>query len=115
LVDTLGTLAAVLADLELMPLALDYQRRAYEGATAAAAAPSFRGDPLVAATATRLGELCAELGEGLLDEGAPEAAAPHFAEARELASVALELVPPGSPGRAPPGGLRGWALGGRGE
>jgi diguanylate cyclase (GGDEF)-like protein len=115
LVDTLGTLAAVLADLELMPLALDYQRRAYEVATAAAADPSFRGEPLVAATATRLGELCAELGEGLLDEGAPDAAAPHFAEARELATVALDLVPPGAPGRAAAEVLRGWALVGLGE
>jgi diguanylate cyclase (GGDEF)-like protein len=115
LVDTLGTLAAVLADLELMPLALDYQRRAYEVATAAAADPSFRGEPLVAATATRLGELCAELGEGLLDEGAPEAAAPHFAEARELATVALDLVPPGAPGRPAAEVLRGWALVGLGE
>jgi diguanylate cyclase (GGDEF)-like protein len=115
LVDTLGTLAAVLADLELMPLALDYQRRAYEAATAAAADPSFRGEPLVAATATRLGELCAELGEGLLDEGAAEAAAPHFAEARELAAVAIDLLPPGAPGRPAAEVLRGWALVGLGE
>ena len=85
LVDTLGTLAAVLADLELMPLALDYQRRAYETARAAAADPGALsaedGDPrvVVATTATRLGELCAEIGESLLDDGAPEAAAPHFA------------------------------------
>jgi diguanylate cyclase (GGDEF)-like protein len=115
LVDTLGTLAGVLADLELMPLALDYQRRAYEAATGAAADPDSTMEPLVAATATRLGELCAELGEGLLDEGAPEAAAPHFAEARELASVALELVPPGAPGRPAAEVLRGWALVGLGE
>jgi diguanylate cyclase (GGDEF)-like protein len=121
LVDTLGTLAGVLADLELMPLALDYERRAYETARAAAGDPSSLrpedGEPslLVAATATRLGELCAELGEGLLDEGAPEAAAPHFAEARELASVALEMVPPGRPGRAAAEVLRGWALVGLGE
>ena len=91
LIDTLGTLAAVLADLELMPLALDYQRRAYETAVTAAADPGTLGpqdgDPavLVASTATCLGELCAELGEGLLDDGAPESAAPHFAEARLLA------------------------------
>ena len=38
LIDTLGTLAGVLADLELMPLALDYQRRAHECAVAAACA-----------------------------------------------------------------------------
>ncbi len=38
LVDTLSTLAGVLADLELMPLALDYQRRALETAVAAAGA-----------------------------------------------------------------------------
>src|SRR3954468_5216470 len=80
LVDTLSTLAGVLADLELMPLALDYQRRAHEAAVAAAEAlTDDDGDPevLVAAHATRLGELCAELGEGLLDDGAPDSAAPH--------------------------------------
>src|SRR4051794_27429345 len=80
LIDTLGTLAGVLADLELMPLALDYQRRAHESATAAAADPGSLGpddgdpDVLVASTATCLGELCAELGEGLLDDGVPESA-----------------------------------------
>jgi len=92
LVDTLSTLAGVLADLELMPLALDYQRRAHETAVAAAdALPDEDGDPavLVAAHATRLGELGAELGEGLLDDGAPDSAAPHFAEARRMAELAL--------------------------
>jgi diguanylate cyclase (GGDEF)-like protein len=121
LVDTLGTLAGVLADLELMPLALDYQRRAYEAASAAARDPDALepedGDPrvLVATTATRLGELCAEVGESLLDDGAPEAAAPHFAEARELARVALDLLPPGTAGRRAAEVLRGWALVGLGE
>ena len=58
LIDTLGTLAGVLADLELMPLALDYQRRAHESAVAAAADPGSLGpddgdpDVLVASTAT---------------------------------------------------------------
>src|SRR5206468_13107736 len=37
LVDPLTPLAGVLADLELMPLALDYQRRAHEAAGAAPA------------------------------------------------------------------------------
>src|SRR4051812_23392087 len=80
LIDTLGTLAGVLADLELMPLALDYQRRSHEAAQAAAETPGALGpdddDPvlLVAAAATCLGELCAELGEGLLDDGAAESA-----------------------------------------
>jgi diguanylate cyclase (GGDEF)-like protein len=116
LIDTLGTLAAVLADLELMPLALDYQRRAYESAVAAAADPGTLGpddgdpDVLVAATATCLGELCAELGEGLLDDGDPEAAAPHFAEARTLAERALELLPPESPGIVTAQVVHGWAL-----
>src|SRR5918993_2031220 len=61
LVDTLGTLAGVLADLELMPLALDYQRRAHEAAITAAADPGTLGpddgdpDVLVATTATCLG------------------------------------------------------------
>ncbi|WP_233517607.1 diguanylate cyclase domain-containing protein [Geodermatophilus marinus] len=87
LTETLCTLAGVLADLELMPLALDYQRRAH--GTAAAG-----GDLLVARTAARLGELCAELGEALLDDGDAGSAAVHFAEARELAERALELLPP---------------------
>lgn len=121
LVDTLDTLAGVLADLELMPLALDYQRRAHEAATAAAAEPDVLapedGDPavLVATSATRLGELCAELGEGLLDDGAPESAAPHFAEARRLAEHALELLPPDSPGIVAAQIVHGWALVGLGE
>ena len=54
---------------------------------------------LVAVAATRLGELCAELGEGLLDDGLPETAVPHFAEARALAEEALQLLPPEAPGR----------------
>ena len=119
LVDTLGTLAAVLADLELMPLALDYQRRSHEAAVAAAAEPDAFGttDPMVvvAGTATRLGELCAELGEGLLDDGAPESATPHFAEARRLAEQALELLPPEAPGLVSAQVVHGWALVGLGE
>jgi diguanylate cyclase (GGDEF)-like protein len=121
LFDTLSTLAGVLADLELMPLALDYQRRAHEAATAAAASPGALdaedGDPtvVVAGTATRLGELCAELGEGLLDDGAAEAAEPHFAEARRLAEHALELLPPESPGLVAAQVVHGWALVGLGE
>jgi diguanylate cyclase (GGDEF)-like protein len=116
LVDTLCTLAGVLADLELMPLALDYQRRAFEAAKTAAADPGTLGaedgDPevLVAASATCLGELCAELGEGLLDDGAPESATPHFAEARALAEKALELFPPDSPGIVTAQVVHGWAL-----
>lgn len=121
LVDTLGTLAGVLADLELMPLALDFQRRAHEAARAAAADPGVLGpgdggpDVLVAEAATRLGELCAELGEGLLDDGLPETAVPHFAEARELAEEALRLLPPESPGVVPAQVVHGWALVGLGE
>jgi tetratricopeptide (TPR) repeat protein len=121
LIDTLGTLAGVLADLELMPLALDYQRRAHESATAAAADPGSLGpddgdpDVLVASTATCLGELCAELGEGLLDDGAPESAAPYFAEARQYAEEALALLPPESPGVVTAQVVHGWALVGLGE
>jgi diguanylate cyclase (GGDEF)-like protein len=135
LVDTLATLAGVLADLELMPLALDYQRRAHETALAAAATPEVlgsagHGDPdgdldgdpdddpdvLVARAATRLGELCAELGEGLLDDGAPESAGPHFADARRLAEEALALLPPEA-GEAVVTAqvVHGWALVGLGE
>jgi diguanylate cyclase (GGDEF)-like protein len=121
LVDTLGTLAAVLADLELMPLALDYQRRSHEAAQAAAETPDALGpgdgDPvlLVADAAIRLGELCAELGEGLLDDGAPEAAEPHFAEARRLAEHALAILPPEAPGIVAAQIVHGWALVGLGE
>ncbi|MDT0278314.1 diguanylate cyclase domain-containing protein, partial [Blastococcus goldschmidtiae] len=121
LVDTLGTLAGVLADLELMPLALDFQRRAHEAARSAAADPDLLGpgdgdpDVLVAGAATRLGELCAELGEGLLDDGLPETAVPHFAEARALAEEALQLLPPGAPGVVAAQIVHGWALVGLGE
>ncbi|WP_233491075.1 diguanylate cyclase domain-containing protein [Blastococcus sp. TBT05-19] len=121
LVDTLSTLAGVLADLELMPLALDYQRRAHETALAAAADPEVlepdAADPdvLVAVAATRLGELCAELGEGLLDDGAPESAAPYFAEARQLAEQALVQLPPDASGIVPAQIVHGWALVGMGE
>lgn len=124
LVDTLGTLAGVLADLELMPLALDFQRRAHEAARSAVSEPGARagtedadGDPgvLVAVAATRLGELCAELGEGLLDDGSPDAAGPHFAEARALAEEALQLLPPDAPGLVAAQIVHGWALVGLGE
>ncbi|WP_245177015.1 diguanylate cyclase [Geodermatophilus sp. DF01_2] len=121
LVETLTTLAGVLADLELMPLALDYQRRAHETAVAAAAVPgalgSEDGDPdvLVARAATGLGELCAELGEALLDDGVPASAEPHFTEARELAEQALALLPPESSGAVVAAQVvHGWALVGLG-
>jgi diguanylate cyclase (GGDEF)-like protein len=127
LVQTLTTLAGVLADLELMPLALDYQRRAHETAVAAAALPGAlgwsgdgnpEGDPdvLVARAAGCLGELCAELGEALLDDGDPDAAAPHFAEARALAEEALALLPPESAEAVVAAQVvHGWALVGSGE
>ncbi|MCW2683715.1 MAG: diguanylate cyclase, partial [Blastococcus sp.] len=88
----------------------------YESAVAAAADPGTLGpddgDPevLVAAAATCLGELCAELGEALLDDGDPAAAAPHFAEARRLAERALELLPPEAPGIVTAQVVHGWAL-----
>jgi diguanylate cyclase (GGDEF)-like protein len=119
LVDTLTTLAGVLADLELMPLALDYQRRAHEVAVAVdpAVLRPDDGPPaaLVATAATRLGELSAELGEGLLDDGAEESATPHFAEARRLAVQALELLPPEDAGGVAAQVVHGWALVGLGE
>ncbi|WP_448641988.1 diguanylate cyclase domain-containing protein [Geodermatophilus sp. URMC 63] len=120
LVDTLGSLAGVLADLELMPLALDYQRRALEAATAAAERDALEpedGDPavLAARAATALGELCAELGEALLDDGDPEPAGPHFAEARRLAERALAQLPPDADGIVAAQVVHGWALVGLGE
>ncbi|WP_232806757.1 diguanylate cyclase domain-containing protein [Geodermatophilus chilensis] len=127
LVETLTTLAGVLADLELMPLALDYQRRAHQTAVAAAAVPGALGwvgdgdpvgdpDVLVARAASALGELCAELGEALLDDGDPDAAAPHFADARALAEEALALLPPDSAEAVVAAQVvHGWALVGLGE
>ncbi|ADB73069.1 hypothetical protein Gobs01_03759 [Geodermatophilus obscurus DSM 43160] len=122
LVQTLTDLAGVLADLELMPLALDYQRRAHETAVTAAAVPGALrpedGDPdvLVARAASSLGELCAELGEALLDEGVPDAAEPHFAEARTLAEQALTLLPSESAEAVVAAQVvHGWALVGLGE
>ena len=118
LVHTLGSLAAVLADLELMPLALDYQERAAEAAAelATATAPGTAGETdqrvaraLAADAATRLAALCAELGEGLLDDGSPEAT-PHFARARELAEQALSRLAPGDPAVLDAQVVRGWAL-----
>ncbi|WP_245899738.1 diguanylate cyclase domain-containing protein [Geodermatophilus normandii] len=120
LVDTLGTLAGVLADLELMPLALDYQRRALEAATAAGEQGTLGpddGDPdvLAAGAATCLGALCAELGEALLDDGEPGAAVPHFAEGRRLAEQALAQLPPDADGIVAAQVVHGWALVGLGE
>ncbi len=119
LVDTLGTLAGVLADLELMPLALDFQRRALETATAAADAgalgPDEDPDVLAAGAATRLGELCAELGEALLDDGDARPAGLRFAEARALAEQALAQLPPDAEGVVAAQVVHGWALVGLGE
>ncbi|SFO08866.1 diguanylate cyclase (GGDEF) domain-containing protein [Geodermatophilus obscurus] len=119
LVDTLGTLAGVLADLELMPLALDYQRRALETSTAAAGAgvlgPDDDPDVLAASAATCLGALCAELGEALLEDGDADSARPHFVEARELAEQALAQLPPDAEGIVAAQVVHGWALVGLGE
>jgi diguanylate cyclase (GGDEF)-like protein len=123
LVHTLSSLAGVLADLELMPLALDYQRRAAESAETAAqqpigapTGPAERSPRALAAdAATWLAALCAEVGEGLLDDGTPESAAPHFAEARNLAVRALGQLPAGDPGVLDAQVVHGWALVGLGD
>jgi diguanylate cyclase (GGDEF)-like protein len=123
LVHTLGSLAAVLADLELMPLALDYQQRAADAAAELAAAPGDRAgdvdqeaaDALAAEAATRLAALCAEIGEGLLDDGSTESAAPHFTQARELAERALDQLPAGRPGVLDAQVVRAWSLVGAGQ
>lgn len=123
LVHTLGSLAAVLADLELMPLALDYQRRAADVAAGLAGRTTGADDPadrelltrLAGETATRLAALCAELGEGLLEDDRTEAAAPHFAEARDLAVRALAQLPPTDAGVLDAQVVHGWALVGLGE
>ncbi len=117
LVHTLSALAGVLADLELMPLALDYQRRAAEVA-AAAAATAEDGDvarSLVGQTATRLAALCAEVGEGVLDDGGAESAHSSFAEARLLAERALEELTADDPAVLDAQVVHGWALVGLGE
>ncbi|WP_254781790.1 diguanylate cyclase domain-containing protein [Modestobacter sp. DSM 44400] len=123
LVHTLSALAGVLADLELMPLALDYQRRAAETAETAAQQPIGASSgpversprALAADAATWLAALCAEVGEGLLDDGVPEAAAPHFAEARDLAVRALGQLTAGDPGALDAQVVHGWALVGLGD
>ncbi|WP_246081006.1 diguanylate cyclase domain-containing protein [Modestobacter altitudinis] len=119
LVHTLSALAGVLADLELMPLALDYQSRAAE---AAASIADRAGDDeqqaatqLAAEAATRLAALCTEVGEGLLDDGSVDAAAPHFDQARALAERALDQLPAGDPAVLDAQVVRGWALVGSGE
>ena len=123
LVHTLGSLAAVLADLELMPLALDYQQRAADAAAALAAASADRATDvdretagaLAAEACTRFAALCAEVGEGLLDDGNVDAAAPHFARARDLAARALDQLPAGDHGVLDAQVARAWALVGTGE
>jgi diguanylate cyclase (GGDEF)-like protein len=126
LVHTLSGLAGVLADLELMPLALDYQRRAAETAETAAqqATGPAAGSPgasgrtpraLAAEAATRLAALCAEVGESLLDDGCADAAASHFTEARDLAVRALGQLPADDPGLLDTEVVHGWALVGLGE
>jgi diguanylate cyclase (GGDEF)-like protein len=126
LVHTLSGLAGVLADLELMPLALDYQRRAAEtaetaaqqaiGTAAGSSGPAGRSPRALSADAAIwLAALCTEVGEGLLEDGSAEAAAPHFAEARDLAVRALGQLPAGDPGVLDAQAVHGWALVGLGD
>ncbi|MCO7218441.1 diguanylate cyclase domain-containing protein [Klenkia sp. PcliD-1-E] len=116
LVHTLGALSAVLADLELMPLALDYQRRAHHTALRLAEdEPGPDAAGLVGDSAARLAALCAEVGEGLLDDDSPDAADPHFTEARALAQESLAGLPEGDPHRPGAEVVLGSALVGLGE
>ncbi len=116
LVHTLGALSAVLADLELMPLALDYQRRAHHTALRLAEdEPGPGAVGLVGDSAARLAALCAEVGEGLLDDDSRDAADPHFAEARALAEESLAGLPEGDPHRPNAEVVLGSALVGLGE
>ena len=123
LVDTLGTLAGVLADLELMPLALDFQRRAHEAAQSAprptpacwsrATATRTSSSPRAA---TRLGELCAELGEGLLDDGRARVGRPALRRGpRAGRGGAAAAAPRGRPAVVAAQVVHGWALVGLGE
>jgi len=116
LVHTLGALSGVLADLELMPLALDYQRRAHHTALRLAEDDPGRGSlGLVGDSAARLAALCAEVGEGLLDDGSATDADPHFAEARALAVETLAGLPADDPHRPTAEVVLGAALVGLGE
>jgi diguanylate cyclase (GGDEF)-like protein len=114
-VHALSSLASVLADLELLPLALQYQRRAAETAAELAAAEAGPAPAALAGeAATRLAALCAEMGEGLLDDGDPDAGG-YFAEARELAVRALAQLPGDDPVLLDAQAVHGWALVGLGE
>ncbi len=116
LVHTLGALSAVLADLELMPLALDYQRRAHHTALRLAEdEPDPASLALVGDSASRLAALCAEVGEGLLDDGISDAADPHFTQARTLAVETLAGLPADDPHRSTAEVVLGAALVGLGE
>ncbi|SDP01394.1 diguanylate cyclase (GGDEF) domain-containing protein [Klenkia soli] len=116
LVHTLGALSGVLADLELMPLALDYQRRAHHTALRLAEDdPGPAALALVGDSASRLAALCAEVGEGLLDDGSSDAADPHFAQARALALETLDGLPADDPHRPTAEVVLGAALVGLGE
>lgn len=116
LVHTLGALSGVLADLELMPLALDYQRRAHDTAVRLADdVPGAGSAALVGDTAARLAALCAEVGENLLDDARTDDARPYFAESRALADRALAELPVGDPRRVQAQVVHGWALVGLGE
>ena len=116
LVHTLGALSGVLADLELMPLALDYQRRAHHTALRLAEdEPGPASLALVGDSASRLAALCAEVGEGLLDDGIADAADPHFTQARALAVETLAGLPADDPHRPTAEVVLGAALVGLGE
>ncbi|MFC7574432.1 hypothetical protein ACFQX8_19990 [Klenkia terrae] len=113
---TLGALSGVLADLELMPLALDYQRRAHHTALRLAEdEPGPASLALVGDSASRLAALCAEVGEGLLDDGIADAADPHFTQARTLAVETLAGLPADDPHRPTAEVVLGAALVGLGE
>ncbi|WP_235928093.1 diguanylate cyclase domain-containing protein [Goekera deserti] len=119
LTHTLTALAGVLADLELMPLALDYQERAHEVALLLAGTPGelTRTETalLVGESAARWAGLSAEVGEELLDDGALDAAALHFTSARTLSARALEVLPAEGPATVAAQVVHGWALVGTGR
>ena len=123
LVDTLGTLAGVLADLELMPLALDYQRRAARGRprprppTPARLGPDD-GDPdvLVAVDRHLARRALRRAGRGAARRRRARVGRPATSpRPARLAEQALALLPAGVPGRRRPrrsctaGRWSGWA------
>ena len=123
LVHTLGSLAAVLADLELMPLALDYQHRAEEVAAVLAADPGRARDrrrPGGRPGARRRGRDPARralrgAGRGAAGRRQRRRRRTALRSRRAARRAGAGLLPDGDPGVLDAQVVRGWALVGLGE